>query len=44
MAKKKSKIKKVEKHLKGDIETFKHEAKEDKALLKTFKKKPKKKK
>lgn len=37
-------MKKVEKHLKGDIETFKHEAKEDRELMKDLKKKPKMKK
>jgi hypothetical protein len=39
-----AKIKKVIKHLKGDIETFKHEAHEDKELIKDLKKKSSKKK
>lgn len=38
------KKKKVLKHLKKDIETFKHEAKEDRELIKDLKKKPKAKK
>jgi hypothetical protein len=38
------KAKKVIKHIKRDIETFKHEAHEDRELLKDLKKKPKKKK
>ena len=33
----KSKAKKVIKHLRGDIKTFKHEADEDKALIKSLK-------
>ena len=37
------KNKKVIKHLKGDIETFKHEAHEDRELIKDLKKKPAKK-
>lgn len=37
-----SKAKKVVKHLKGDIETFKHEAHEDRELIKDLKKAPKK--
>jgi hypothetical protein len=45
MSKKKATKKKVIKHLKGDIETFKHEAHEDKELIKELKhKKPSKKK
>jgi hypothetical protein len=45
MAKQKAKkAKKVINHLKGDIETFKHEAHEDRELIKDLKKKPKKKK
>ena len=35
---KKQVSKKVVKHLKDDIETFKHEASEDKKLIKTIKK------
>lgn len=37
------KVKKVIGHLKGDIETFKHEANEDKELIKDLKKKSSKK-
>ena len=40
--KKVKKVKKVIKHLKGDIETFKHEAHEDRELIKDLKKKPSK--
>jgi len=36
--------KKIVKHLKGDIKTFKHETKEDKELISVLKKDPKKKK
>jgi hypothetical protein len=45
MAHKKEKLPKgkIVKHIKKDIETFKHEAKEDKVLLKDLKKKKKKK-
>jgi len=35
--------KKIVKHLKGDIETFKHEAAEDRKLIKSIKKTSKKK-
>lgn len=38
------KVKKVISHLKEDIETFKHEAHEDKELIKDLKKRPMKKK
>lgn len=40
---KKPKVKKIIKHIKGDIETFKHETHEDKELLKTLVKKKRKK-
>ena len=40
----KNKTKKVIKHLKGDIETFKHEAHEDRELIRDLKKKSSKKK
>ncbi len=43
MAEKKLPKKKVIKHIKKDIETFKHESKEDKELLKDLKKKKKRK-
>ena len=42
MAKEKEMKKKVVKHVKGDIKNFKHEAKEDKDLLKDLKKKKRK--
>jgi hypothetical protein len=42
MAKSEKMKKKVVKHVKKDIETFKHEAKEDKSLLKDLKKKKRK--
>ena len=42
--KKMNKMKKVEKHLKGDMKMFKHEAKEDRKLIKAIKKQPKMKK
>ena len=41
--KKKNQKKKIIEHLKGDIKTFKEEASEDKDLIKSLKKKPKKK-
>jgi len=44
VAKNKNKLKKVKEHLKADIETFKHEAHEDKELLKKLKSNKKKKK
>jgi len=41
--KKKPLKRKIVEHIKGDIETFKHESHEDKELLKTLVKKKKKK-
>lgn len=37
----KSKAKKVIRHLKGDIKTFRHEVAEDKELIRDLKRKPK---